>query len=115
MIELRHLSITSGAFHLRDISLTLNQGEYVALMGRTGQGKTTIVEAIAGLRTVTSGQIMIEGVDVTRLPPASRGVGYVPQDLALFPTMTVKIWSSPCAYAAPPTRLAPRPLPTGWD
>ena len=90
MIELRHVGIVSGAFNLRDVSLTLQSGEYVALMGRTGQGKTTILEAIAGLRTVTDGQIIIEGTDVTHLPPAQRGVGYVPQDLALFPTMTVR-------------------------
>ena len=90
MIELRHVGIASGAFSLRDISLTLGRGEYVALMGRTGQGKTTILEALAGLRSVTSGHIMIDGIEVTGLPPARRGVGYVPQDLALFPTMTVR-------------------------
>jgi ABC-type sugar transport system ATPase subunit len=59
-------------------------------MGRTGQGKTTILEAIAGLRTVTSGDILMDGRNVTHLAPAERGVGYVPQDLALFPTMTVR-------------------------
>ena len=90
MIELRDVSISSGAFRLNEVSLTLKRGEYVALMGRTGQGKTTILEAIAGLRTVTSGQILIDDVEVTRQPPARRGVGYVPQDLALFPTMTVR-------------------------
>lgn len=90
MIELRDVSISSGAFRLNEVSLTLKRGEYVALMGRTGQGKTTILEAIAGLRMVTSGQILIDDVEVTRQPPARRGVGYVPQDLALFPTMTVR-------------------------
>ena len=90
MIELRDVSIASGAFCLRDVSLCLQPGEYVALMGRTGQGKTTILEAVAGLRTVTAGQIFIDGVEVTQQPPARRGVGYVPQDLALFPTMTVR-------------------------
>ncbi|MDB6140235.1 MAG: cysA 2 [Verrucomicrobiaceae bacterium] len=90
MIELRHVSIVSGLFCLRDLSLHLEPGEYVALMGRTGQGKSTILEAIAGLRAVTAGQIFIAGKDVTEQPPALRGVGYVPQDLALFPTMTVR-------------------------
>ncbi len=90
MIELRQLSIASGAFRLHDVSFALEQGEYVALMGRTGQGKTTILEAIAGLRTVMGGQVLFDGVDVTQQPPARRGVGYVPQDLALFPTMTVR-------------------------
>ena len=59
-------------------------------MGGTGQGKTTILEAICGLRPVTSGRVLLGGDDVTRRKPADRGVGYVPQDLALFPTMTVR-------------------------
>ena len=90
MIELKNISIVSGSFALRDVSLSLQHGEYVALMGRTGQGKTTILEAIAGLCTVTSGDILMDGRNVTRLAPAERGVGYVPQDLDLFPTMTVR-------------------------
>lgn len=90
MIELRDVSITSGTFRLNKVSLTLQRGEYVALMGRTGQGKTTILEAIAGLRAVIAGHILIDGLEVTQQPPARRGVGYVPQDLALFPTMTVR-------------------------
>ena len=90
MIELRNLCLTSGAFSMSGVSLSLQAGEYVAIMGRTGQGKTTLLEAIAGLRPVTSGEVLIGGVNVTHLPPALRGVGYVPQDLALFPTMTVR-------------------------
>jgi ABC-type sugar transport system ATPase subunit len=90
MIELADISIQSGAFSLKGLSLRVQPGEYVALMGRTGQGKTTILEAIAGLRTITGGRVNIDGVEVTRLPPAVRNVGYVPQDLALFPTMTVE-------------------------
>jgi ABC-type sugar transport system ATPase subunit len=90
MITLQDITIQSGAFRLANVSLSLSQGEYVALMGKTGQGKTTIIEAICGLRTATSGTIQIDGQDVMQLPPAQRGVGYVPQDLALFPTMTVR-------------------------
>ena len=90
MIELRHITINSGSFFLRDLLLTLDAGEYVALMGKTGQGKTTILEAIAGLRTVSAGKIWLEGRDVTHLAPAQRGVGYVPQDLSLFTTMSVR-------------------------
>lgn len=90
MIELQDITIQSGAFRLANVSLSLARGEYAALMGKTGQGKTTIIEAICGLRTVTQGKIIIDGQDVTHLPPAQRGVGYVPQDLALFPTMTVR-------------------------
>jgi ABC-type Fe3+/spermidine/putrescine transport system ATPase subunit len=90
MIELRTVCLKADAFHLRNLELNVQQGEYVALMGRTGKGKTTVLEIIAGLRRIQSGSIHIAGEDVTRLPPAQRGVGYVPQDLALFPTMTVQ-------------------------
>jgi ABC-type sugar transport system ATPase subunit len=89
MIHLDRVSIRSGGFTLSDVSLHIEAGEYVALMGRTGQGKTTLLEAIAGLREVTAGRVLLDARDVTELPPAERGVGYVPQDLALFPTMTV--------------------------
>lgn len=59
-------------------------------MGRTGCGKTTILECILGLRRVTAGRIQLADEDVTRLNPAMRGVGYVPQDRALFSKMTVR-------------------------
>lgn len=90
MIELRDVLIRSGPFVLSDVSLTVPTGGYAVLMGATGQGKTTIVEAICGLRTVERGSVVVAGVDVTGLKPADRGIGYVPQDLALFPTMTVR-------------------------
>lgn len=90
MIELRNVSIRSGPFVLSDVSFTVPTGGYAILMGNTGQGKTTIVEAICGLRTVERGSVVFAGVDVTRWKPADRGIGYVPQDLALFPTMTVR-------------------------
>jgi ABC-type sugar transport system ATPase subunit len=59
-------------------------------MGRTGSGKTTLVETICGLRRSTSGRVILNGREVTRLAPAARGIGYVPQDRALFMTMTVR-------------------------
>src|SRR5262245_60382167 len=59
-------------------------------MGRTGAGKTSILEVVAGLRRPAAGRVVLYGRDVTRLPPAARGVGYVPQDAALFRTMTVR-------------------------
>lgn len=89
MIHLDQVSIHSGSFRLDSISLEIAKGEYIALMGRTGQGKTTLLEAIAGLRDVVAGNIRLGERDITQLAPAARGVGYVPQDLALFPTMTV--------------------------
>jgi len=84
------LSIRAGAFSLSGLSFEIPQGEYAVLMGRTGSGKTTILEAICGLRRVTAGRIRLAGRDVTNLRPADRGIGYVPQDRALFKTMTVR-------------------------
>jgi len=65
-------------------------GHYGVLMGKTGSGKTTLLEAICGLRAVTGGRIFLMGSEVTNLKPAGRGIGYVPQDRALFQTMTVR-------------------------
>ncbi|MFO0864109.1 MAG: ATP-binding cassette domain-containing protein [Gemmataceae bacterium] len=89
MIVVDRISIVQGAFRLDDVSFAIEAGRYAVLMGRTGSGKTTVIEAIAGLRPVAAGRILLDGRDVTRLSPAERGVGYVPQDGALFPTMTV--------------------------
>ena len=89
MIAIENLTIRVGSFSLERVSLALDSGQYGVLMGRTGSGKTTLLEAICGLKAVHCGTIALMGRDVTRLRPAERGVGYVPQDRALFPTMTV--------------------------
>ncbi|QJW95158.1 ATP-binding cassette domain-containing protein [Frigoriglobus tundricola] len=89
MIAVEGLCIRQAAFALEDVTFTVPTGAYAALMGPTGTGKTTILEAIAGLRAPTAGRIRLAGRDVTALPPAARNVGYVPQDAALFKTMTV--------------------------
>lgn len=90
MIRVENLSVAVGAFTIEDLSFDVATGRYAVLMGKTGSGKTTLVEAICGLRRVRSGRIVLLDRDVTRLKAADRGVGYVPQDLALFPTMTVR-------------------------
>lgn len=90
MIQLENVTVRAGTFWLRGISLMIDCGRYGVLMGRTGCGKTTLLEAICGLRPVASGRIVLGGRDVTRQPPAERGIGYVPQDNALFVTMTVR-------------------------
>jgi len=90
MIQFHDVTIRSGPFILSNVDLAVPQGGYAVLMGGTGQGKTTILEAICGLRRVSSGRVVICGVDMTDWKPADRGIGYVPQDLALFPTMTVR-------------------------
>ncbi|MEQ1830614.1 MAG: ABC transporter ATP-binding protein [Pirellula sp.] len=84
------MTVQSGGFVLRKISFCIAAGEYAVLMGTTGRGKTTLLESICGLRKVIEGQILIHGQDATRWSPADREIGYVPQDLALFPNSTVR-------------------------
>jgi ABC-type sugar transport system ATPase subunit len=89
VIAVEGLSVRQGTFALTDVTFTVPAGQYAVLMGRTGSGKTTILEAICGLKPLAAGRIHLQGRDVTRLKPAERGVGYVPQDRALFATMSV--------------------------
>jgi ABC-type sugar transport system ATPase subunit len=90
MIQLQNISITAGDFSLRDLTFEIADGQYAMLMGRTGRGKTTILETICGLRKPSAGTILVDEVDVTTWAPGDRQIGYVPQDLALFPTFTVQ-------------------------
>ena len=90
MLDCRNISIAAGGFALSGIDLQVQAGQWATIMGSTGCGKTTLVEAICGLRDVTAGSVYIGGVDVTRLAPRSRGIGLVPQDGALFTGMRVE-------------------------
>lgn len=90
MIELRNVTIRAGQFSLSKVRMKVEQGEHAVLMGQTGRGKTTILEAICGLRSVHDGQIIVGNRNVTTWLPGDRGIGYVPQDLALFPTRRVR-------------------------
>lgn len=90
MIDISKLCIEAGEFQLKDVSLTVPTGQYGVLMGSTGSGKTTILESVIGLRRISAGKIELHEREVTTLDTAVRGVGYVPQDGALFPTMTVR-------------------------
>jgi len=89
MIVIQGLSHRIGAFRLDNISLEIPTGQYAVLMGKTGSGKTTLLEILCGLRPVQSGRIMLMDQDMTMTQPARRGIGYVPQDGALFPSMTI--------------------------
>ena len=82
---------------LRGVTFSVKKGEYVCILGPTGAGKTTLLKTIAGLVKPDKGQILIDGNDVTELPPEERGVSYMPQGYALFPHMTV--WEN-VAYGA---------------
>jgi ABC-type sugar transport system ATPase subunit len=90
MISVTGLSIQQGHFGLAEVSFSVPTGKYAVMMGQTGTGKTTLLEAICGLRPIKSGRIELLSRDVTRLKPADRGVAYLPQDLALFQSLTVR-------------------------
>ena len=89
MIEIRELSVDLGEFKLRDIDLSIGDGEYLVVMGPSGAGKTVLLQTILGIVRPIRGRIMVDNVDVTDLPPERRGLSYVPQNYALFPHMTV--------------------------
>ena len=93
-LELRNVSKTFGATKIFDqISFTVGHGEIAAIVGPSGQGKTTILRLIAGFDSPSTGAILMDGVCVSdtelRVNPEKRGIGYVPQDGALFPHLTV--------------------------
>src|SRR6185295_7834760 len=94
MLEVCNLSSAYGQSQvLHDIDLAVNPGEIVALVGRNGMGKSTLMKSLIGVMPARSGQIVVDGTDVTALAPHRRvacGLGYVPQGRQIFGTMTVK-------------------------
>jgi ABC-type sugar transport system ATPase subunit len=90
MIRLEQLSVRAGQFVLPEVTLEVKRGEHAFLMGKTGTGKTTLLEALCGLRSVVSGSVWLMDRDVTSWPPPQRGIGLVPQDAALFGHLTVR-------------------------
>ncbi|UCC98014.1 MAG: ABC transporter ATP-binding protein [Phycisphaerales bacterium] len=90
MIRAEDISFHIGTFHLRGLSLEMAGGEYFVLLGPPGSGKTIFLECLCGLKKIASGRIHIAERDVTELEPRTRGIGYVPQDYALFPHLSVE-------------------------
>ena len=89
LIEIRGLSITLGEFAVHEASLSVAEGEYFVLLGPTGAGKTVVLECLAGLYRPAQGDIYVSGRRVNDVPPERRGLGYLPQDYALFPHLDV--------------------------
>ncbi len=89
-IEIRNVSKDFGTFHaLRDVNLSIDSGELVALLGPSGCGKTTLLRIIAGLETADRGNILVNGSDTTDKHVRKRNVGFVFQHYALFRHMSV--------------------------
>jgi len=90
MIRAEEIYFSIGTFELRRLSIDIAEGEYFILLGPPGSGKTIFLECLCGLKKIRSGRIIIDGCDVTALEPRRRGIGYVPQDYALFPHLSVE-------------------------
>ena len=89
MLQINDLSFEIGDRRIAGLSMSLEPGHYAVVMGATGTGKTTLLETICGLHPTVNGSITLYDNEITHLSPAERSIGYVPQDLALFSTMTV--------------------------
>jgi thiamine transport system ATP-binding protein len=90
MLHVRDLRVSYGdVVAVRDVGIDLDVGETLALLGRSGSGKTTILRAIAGLVHLDGGTVELDGRDVTTVPTHRRGIGMVFQDFALFPHLDV--------------------------
>jgi putative spermidine/putrescine transport system ATP-binding protein len=74
---------------VRDLNLEIKRGEFLTLLGPSGSGKTTTLMMLAGFETPTHGEIIVDGVPLTKVPPYKRNIGVVFQNFALFPHMTV--------------------------
>ncbi|MGV8855581.1 MAG: ABC transporter ATP-binding protein [Devosia sp.] len=90
-ITLEHVKKSFGEVQIiPDISLDIKEGEFVVFVGPSGCGKSTLLRLIAGLEDTSSGTILLDGVDMTKAPPARRGLAMVFQSYALYPHMTVR-------------------------
>jgi ABC-type Fe3+/spermidine/putrescine transport system ATPase subunit len=73
-----------------EVSFSAHQGEFITVLGPSGCGKTTLLRLIAGLDEADGGSVYVDGIDILRLKPEKRGIGFVFQDLALFPHLSVQ-------------------------
>jgi ABC-type sugar transport system ATPase subunit len=89
-LEVQNIAVRAGSFRLGPITLTVGDGEYLIVLGPTGAGKTVTLEAIAGLRRLDSGRVLMDGQDMTAAPPEARRIGFLYQDSLLFPHLGVR-------------------------
>ena len=93
MLEINNINVHFGVIHaLKDVSLTVNEGEIVTLLGANGAGKTTTLRTASGLKKPTDGNILLNGKDITQTSAQERvkmGISHVPEGRRVFPAMTV--------------------------
>ena len=90
MLKLKNISVKLGNFQLKNINLNIEKGDYYILLGKSGVGKTVLLEIIAGLINADSGQIFLNSKDITNEKIQKRKVGIVFQDYSIFPHLSVK-------------------------
>jgi ABC-type sugar transport system ATPase subunit len=90
MIQISDLSLAAGNFRIDRLNLELQESAFNILLGPTGSGKTLLLESVIGLRPAKRGRVILDGREIQNLPPEKRDIAYLPQDLALFPHLTVR-------------------------
>ncbi|MGB9661712.1 MAG: ABC transporter ATP-binding protein [Moorellaceae bacterium] len=89
MLRLSGVEVEVKGFRLQDISFQVDKGKCLVILGPSGSGKTILLDTIAGVHRVRKGSILLENRDITRALPEQRRIGYIPQNLALFPHLSV--------------------------
>lgn len=109
MLEIESMTVAAGAFRLREVNLAVAHGECHAVLGPSGSGKSTLLNAILGVLPPESGCIRLQGADLAGVPIERRCLGYVPQQIGLFPHLTVRgnLAYSARARAIPTARFQP--------
>ncbi len=94
LLEIIDLNISYGEMSvIKNVSLKVKEGELVTVIGANGAGKTTLIKAIMGIKEIDAGQILLDGVDISKLPAWKRpefGIGYIPEGRRVFPNLTVE-------------------------
>lgn len=114
MLEIDALVARVGAFRLGEVNLTVKRGEFHVVLGPSGSGKSTLLNAVLGVLPPVSGHLRLEGRELAGVPVERRGLGYVPQQLGLFPHLTVR---ANLAYSARARRVPAaefQPLLEAW-
>ena len=89
-LAVQGISVVFRQFRLENVGFELDRGETLAILGPSGAGKSVLLETIAGFHPVIGGRIKLGGIDITALPPERRSLGFMFQDYALFPHMSVE-------------------------